>query len=60
MPTNSKRVMVTIPPEVEKEIDNLKQKKFYDKSYSEMYRRILQVGITQIKEADEKGKTQTA
>ena len=43
------RVLVTIPPEWEKDFDNLKKEKFYNESKAEMLRYILQKGISAIK-----------
>lgn len=45
------RLMVSIPAEVKKEIDVVKQKEFYDKPYAELYRKIIRLGLDKMKEA---------
>lgn len=40
-----KRVMVSITPELEKGLDNLKREKFYDKPYAEVYRYVFSLGL---------------
>lgn len=52
MATSMKRFMLTVAPEMERTLDELKQKMFYNKSYSEMYRYILEVGMSAIKSSD--------
>ena len=37
MKAENKRIMITIPPDLEAEIQSLKKEKFYDKPYAEMY-----------------------
>ena len=41
MKAENKRIMITIPPDLEAEIQSLKKEKFYDKPYAEMYRQII-------------------
>jgi len=43
MKAENKRIMITIPPDLEAEIQSLK--KFYDKPYAEMYRQIIRTGL---------------
>ena len=45
MATNMKRVMLSIPPEDKEEIEIIKQKEYYDKSYAELYRYLLRLGL---------------
>ena len=42
--------MVSIPTDVKSEIDAMKQQDFYDKSYAELYRHIIRMGLTKMKE----------
>lgn len=50
MATNTNRVMVSIPAEIETEIKQLKQTHFCDMSYAELYRQILRLGLDKIAE----------
>ena len=50
------RLMVSIPPEVKSEIDAVKQREFYDKSYSELYRQIIRLGLDRMRETATKEK----
>ena len=45
MKAENKRIMITIPPDLEAEIHSLKKEKFYDKPYAEMYRQIIRTGL---------------
>lgn len=45
MKAENKRIMITIPPDLEVEIQSLKKEKFYDKPYAEMYRQIIRTGL---------------
>jgi len=45
MPTNMKRYTVVLTPEIEKQLDALKQKAFYNKSQSEMTRQLIDAGL---------------
>lgn len=40
-----KRLMLTIPEELKQEVDKVKQQEFYDKSYAELYRYIIRLGL---------------
>lgn len=46
----SKRISVSIPVEIERDLDILKQKKFYKESQSEMLRQLLILGLQISKE----------
>ena len=45
MKAENKRIMITIPPDLEAEIQSLKKETFYDKLYAEMYRQIIRTGL---------------
>ena len=45
MATKMKRVMVSITPDLEKGLDNVKKEQFYNKPYSEVYRYIFALGL---------------
>ncbi|MCL2498212.1 MAG: hypothetical protein FWF06_06355 [Symbiobacteriaceae bacterium] len=45
MATDMKRFTLTVTPETVQYLDELKQKEFYDKPYSAMYRYIIDMGI---------------
>ena len=49
MAAGMKRLSLAVTPEVEQKFDELKQKMFYNRSYSEMYRYILSSGINAVK-----------
>ena len=48
------RFTLTVPEEMAKETEKLKKEKFYDKSYAEMYRNLIELGL---KEVEKKQKT---
>lgn len=54
MANTMERLMVSIPAEVKSEIDAVKQRKFYDKPYAELYRQIIRLGLDKMKEVAEK------
>ena len=54
MSTTMKRIMLSIPDEVENKIDQLKQEHFYDKSYAEVYRQIIIMGLAAMKDCGKK------
>jgi hypothetical protein len=58
MPTNKKRIMVTIEPEWEPKLDELKRNVFYNTSASAMLRYIMERGLNAIEtdEAHKEGK----
>lgn len=45
--------MVSIPTDVKSEIDAVKQQDFYDKPYAELYRHIIRLGLTKMRETPE-------
>ena len=45
MPTKMKRFTLTVTPEMEVYLDELKRTEFYNKSCAEMYRYILDTGL---------------
>lgn len=55
MPTQMKRFMLSITPEMDKEMRLLKKERFYAVPYSEMYREIIKLGL----EEAERQKQQT-
>lgn len=50
MEKNSKRIMVSIPNEVSEQINVVKKADFYDRSYAELYRYILSLGLEKLQE----------
>ncbi len=42
--------MVSIPTDVKSEIDVVKQQDFYNKPYAELYRHIIRMGLTKMRE----------
>lgn len=50
----AKRMSVTILPEWEKDLDKLKQEKFYDKPRSEMIRFLIELGLEKSKKQNKK------
>lgn len=50
MAKTMERLMVSIPTEVKREIDVVKQQDFYDKPYAELYRHIIRMGLTKMRE----------
>ena len=46
----AKRISVSIPSDIERDLDILKQKKFYKESQSEMLRQLLVLGLQASKE----------
>ncbi len=50
MATNMKRVTISISDNMENDIKTLKRTLFYDKTYSELYRQLLHLGIDSLKE----------
>ena len=51
--------MVSIPTEVKSEIDAVKQQDFYDKPYAELYRHIIRLGLTKMRETAENQRNPT-
>ncbi|MPN22543.1 hypothetical protein SDC9_169926 [bioreactor metagenome] len=54
MATDMKRIMLSLPKDLEAEVDEIKRGKFYGQSYAEMYRQLISLGIAQIKNCDVK------
>jgi len=50
MAKTMERLMVSIPIDVKSEIDAVKQQDFYDKPYAELYRHIIRMGLTNMRE----------
>ena len=59
MAKTMERLMVSIPTDVKSEIDAMKQQDFYDKSYAELYRHIIRMGLTKMKETAENQRNPT-
>lgn len=53
MPTNKKRVLVTIEPEWEQKLDDLKRGQFYNTSYSAVIRFVMERGFRAIERVHE-------
>ena len=45
MPTDMKRFMLCVTPEIEAAAEELKKTEFYDKPYSEVFRHLLSLGL---------------
>lgn len=45
MASGMKRVIVSISPDLEQGLDTVKRERFYNKTYSEVYRYILALGL---------------
>ncbi len=52
-------LMVSIPAEVKSEIDTVKQREFYDKPYAELYRHIIRLGLTKMRETTDNQRNPT-
>lgn len=53
------RLMVSIHAEVKSEIDTVKQREFYDKPYAELYRHIIRLGLTKMRETTDNQRNPT-
>lgn len=51
--------MVSIHAEVKSEIDTVKQREFYDKPYAELYRHIIRLGLTKMRETTDNQRNPT-
>ena len=51
-----KKIMVTLTPELEKELMQLKDKSYREKSETEMYRDLIQIGLTNAQKNMELGR----
>lgn len=59
MKAKMKRFMVSITPDLEQDLDELKKERFYNKPYSEVYRYVLAQGLKAVatqKKAETKNK----
>ncbi|SPZ51231.1 Uncharacterised protein [Sarcina ventriculi] len=52
MATSLRRFSISIPADIEKELDTLKQKEFYNKTQSEMLRHLIRLGVEASKEKE--------
>ncbi|MDO5547660.1 MAG: hypothetical protein Q4F79_04155 [Eubacteriales bacterium] len=49
MTTKNKRFMLTVPDDIEADVARVKRELFHDKSYSEMYRQLIRMGLDALK-----------
>ena len=54
MAANTRRIMVSIPPDLEQGLDSLKREKFYNKPYSEVFRYVFALGLNAAEEKTKK------
>ena len=54
MATNMNRIMISVPTDIEAEIERLKKTTYYDRPYSEIYRDLIRLGMEKMNE-DTKG-----
>lgn len=54
MAANTRRIMVSVTPELEQGLDALKREKFYNKPYSEVFRYVFALGLKAAEEKTEK------
>lgn len=50
MATNMNRIMISVPTDIEAEIERLKKTTYYDRPYSEIYRDLIRLGIEKMNE----------
>lgn len=50
MATNRNRIMISVSWEIEEEIQRLKKTTYFDKSYSEIYRELIRLGMEKMNE----------
>lgn len=50
MAKTMERLMVSIPPDVKREIEDVKKQVYYDKPYAELYRQIIRLGLDKMHE----------
>lgn len=48
------RFSLTVPEEIAKETEKLKKERFYDKSYAEMYRNLIEIGLKEMEKKKQK------
>lgn len=51
MPTSMNRIVISVPKDIEREIERLKQSSFYNKPYAEIYRQAIRLGLKRMNEA---------
>ena len=49
MATKNKRALVSLPPEWDAELNEAKKTSYFDKTYSEMYRQLIRLGMDSLK-----------
>lgn len=54
MPAKNKKFILTVPENIKADAINVKRDLFNDKSYSEMYRQLIRMGLDSLKTAKEK------
>ena len=50
MATNMNRIMISVPTDIEAEIERLKKTTYYDRPYSEIYRDLIRLGKEKMNE----------
>jgi len=50
MATNMNRIMISVPADIEAEIERLKKTTYYDRPYSEIYRDLIRLGMEKMNE----------
>ena len=50
MATNMNRIMISVPTDLEAEIERLKKTTYYDRPYSEIYRDLIRLGMEKMNE----------
>lgn len=49
MATKNKSLMLTVPDDIASAVADIKRTKFIDKSYAEMYRYLIRMGLDSVK-----------
>ena len=50
MATNMNRIMISVPTDIEAEIERLKKTTYYDRPYSEIYWDLIRLGMEKMNE----------
>lgn len=50
MPTNMNRIMISVPNDIEEEIQQLKKTTYFDRPYSDIYRDLIRLGVEKMNE----------
>ena len=50
MATNMNRIMISVPTDIEAEIERLKKTAYYDRPYSEIYRDLIRLDMEKMNE----------